>query len=92
MAKGCQLGNKDACREGEYYKEGCELQDGESCYVIAQQIANNGSRVMCAYNPGSSWCERNKRDQNDIEEYYQKACQYSFSQGCMQKTETFGHL
>lgn len=87
LAKGCQLGNKDACREGEYYKEGCELQDGESCYQLAVIYNNSikGTAVMCAYNPGSSWCDREKREEREIKEYYQKACDYGYSQGCIQK-------
>jgi len=85
LAKGCQLGSKDACREGEYYKEGCALQDGESCYKLAQNTGALSSGIMCANDPGSYWCERAKNEEKDIKEYYQKACQYGYSQGCLQK-------
>lgn len=75
LAKGCQLGNKDACREGEYYKEGCALQDGESCYKLAQNTVTLSSIYSGSY----------KQDEKNAKEYYQKACQYGYSQGCIEK-------
>jgi len=87
LAKGCQLGNKDACRAGGYYKEGCELRDGESCYLLANNIAEShtASRVIeCASNSQSSWCKLQKNyDENSIKQYYKRACKYGYSQGCM---------
>lgn len=38
LAKGCQLGHKDACYAGKYYEAGCSLQDGKSCYEYAKSL------------------------------------------------------
>ncbi len=85
LAKGCQLGNKDACYEGRYYKEGCELQDGRSCYAIAELIAGSEHDMECFMHPNLSWCKKSKMNEDNMKEYYQKACKYGYSQGCMKK-------
>lgn len=38
LAKGCQLGNANACHAGGYYKEGCNLRNGKSCYEYAKTL------------------------------------------------------
>lgn len=87
LAKGCRLGNKDACREGEYYKEGCDLQDGESCYRLSQKIVDTQGLLggsACDINPESETCRMFKEyDSNDAVKYRNLSCEYGYSQGCI---------
>jgi len=86
LAKGCRLGNKDACREGQYYKEGCNLQDGESCYMIASQLMQDADsyRSFCDTFPEGDFCQIYKKAARKAKQYNEKACQYGYSQGCME--------
>lgn len=89
LAKGCRLGNKDACREAGYYKQGCELRDGESCYLFAQDIHKaNGIQgsVSCSMDPSGYECKLAKSfDEADIKHYLNLACEYEYSQGCIKQ-------
>lgn len=91
LAKGCQLGNKDACREGKYYEKGCELKDGESCYEVGKELPSNlnigiGKSYSCAVSPKNDGCEEiNRIRAVHTKKYNKLACEYGYSQGCMKK-------
>lgn len=84
LAKGCQLGNKDACREGGYHKQGCELQDGKSCYELAYYGVENIHLLECKISPDSGNCLKILKERSEYEKkYFDLACQYGYSKGCM---------
>lgn len=84
LAKGCQLGNKDACREGGYHERGCELKDGESCYELAHDGELNPKLPGCQLFPESENCPKILKERSEYEKkYFDLACQYGYSQGCM---------
>lgn len=89
LAKGCQLGNKNACREAGYYLQGCDLQDGESCYLFAadiQKVQGVSGSASCAVEPTGYECKLAKSfGETDIKHYLNLACEYGYSQGCMSK-------
>ncbi|MDD3645517.1 MAG: zinc-ribbon domain-containing protein [Bacteroidales bacterium] len=86
LAKGCQLGNKDACREGGYHERGCQLQDGQSCFELTTYGSANPKLVGCQFSPDSYGCDQILKDRKAYEKkYYDLACQYGYSQGCMKE-------
>lgn len=86
LAKGCQLGKKDACREGGYHERGCELKDGESCYELAHDGELNPKLPGCQLFPESENCPKILKERSEYEKkYLDLACQYGYSQGCMEQ-------
>ncbi len=84
LAKGCQLGNKDACRAGGYYERGCELKDGESCYKLAHYGELNPKLMGCRFSTDRDDCPNILKKRSEYEKkYFNLACQYGYSQGCM---------
>jgi hypothetical protein len=90
LAKGCQLGNKDACCQGGYYEKGCELKDGESCYEVGRHLPPNlnigiAQSITCGVSPKSDGCEEiNRIGAVHTKKYNKLACEYGYSQGCIQ--------
>lgn len=89
LAKGCQLGNKDACYKGMYYERGCELKDGESCYEVGRHLPSNlnigiAQSITCGVSPKSDGCEEiNRISAVHTKKYNKLACEYGYSQGCL---------
>jgi hypothetical protein len=88
IAKSCNLGNVNACRTSKYYQQACDLHDGASCYLLAKDISNvqgiTGT-AACNINEESDECKLYKKyNIKDIDIFYKKACEYGYSQGCME--------
>ncbi len=86
LAKGCQLGNKDACRKGGYDERGCELKDGESCFNLTHYGKLNLELVSCQLDSESNNCANILKKRSEYEKKYSDlACEYGYSEGCMKK-------